>query len=38
MTRRPETRIDDAVRPAYFCVKATQRFSAASPAGDDHQA
>jgi hypothetical protein len=22
----------------YFCMKPTQRFSAASPAGDDHQA
>jgi hypothetical protein len=22
----------------YFCMKAAQRFSAASPAGDDHQA
>jgi hypothetical protein len=21
----------------YFCMKPTQRFSAASPAGDDHQ-
>jgi hypothetical protein len=25
-------------RQTYFCMKPTQRFSAASPAGDDHQA
>jgi hypothetical protein len=29
---------EDAGRLAYFCMKATQRFSAASPACDDHQA
>src|SRR5882724_9397525 len=26
------------VSRAYFCMKATQRFSAASPSDDDHQA
>jgi hypothetical protein len=30
--------VEDADRSAHFCMKATQRFSAASPAGDDHQA